>query len=98
MTEIYKCLNKISPPFTWDYYNQKSNHYNLSGKHLLKLNKYRTKTYVLNTAVFERAIIWNNLPNHFKEAKSLAEFKTLICEWTHVLAVSVSKLFNTFFP
>ena len=26
MTEIYKYLNKISPPFTSDYYNQKSNH------------------------------------------------------------------------
>ena len=26
MTKFYKCLNKISPPFTWDYYNQKSNH------------------------------------------------------------------------
>ena len=23
MTEIYKCLNKISPPFTWDYHNEK---------------------------------------------------------------------------
>ena len=23
MTEIYKCLNKVSPPFTWDYYNKK---------------------------------------------------------------------------
>ena len=38
MTEIYKCLNRISPPFTWDYYYLKSNHYNLRGKHLLKLN------------------------------------------------------------
>ena len=71
MTEIYKCLNKISPPFTWDYYNQKSNHYNLRRKHLLKLNKCRTKTYGLNTAVFKGAFIWNNLPNHFKEATSV---------------------------
>ena len=39
MTEIYKCLNKIISPITWDYYNPKSNHYNMRGKHLLKLNK-----------------------------------------------------------
>ena len=38
MTEIYKCLNRISPSFTWDYYYLKSNHYNLRGKHLLTLN------------------------------------------------------------
>ena len=76
MTEIYKCLNKISPPFTWNYYNKKCNHYNLRRKRLLKLNKCRKKTYVLNTTVFKGAVIWNNLPNQFKEAKSLTEFKT----------------------
>ena len=82
MTEIYKCLNKINPLFTWDYYNQKSNHYSLRNDHLLNLNKCRTKPYRITTAVFKGAVIWNNLPNHFKEAKSLTEFKTLIREWT----------------
>ena len=75
--EIYKCLNKISPPFTWDYHNQKSNHCNLRGKHLFKLNKCRTNTYGLNTAVYKGAIIWNKLPSLFKEAKSR--------EWTQFL-------------
>ena len=55
MTEIYKCLNKISPRFTWDYYNQKSK--KNKKKHLLKLNKCRTKMYGLNTAVFKSTII-----------------------------------------
>ena len=35
MVEVYKCLNDISPPFTWDYFNQKTNPYNLK--------KYSTK-------------------------------------------------------
>ena len=55
MTEIYTCLNEISPPFTWDYDNQKRNHYNLRREHLLKLNECRKKTYGLNTAVFKGA-------------------------------------------
>ena len=42
------------------------------------INNQKTKTYDLNTAVSKGAIIWNNLPNHFKEAKSLLELKTLI--------------------
>ena len=29
MVEIYKCLNNINPPFTWDYFKQKNNPYNL---------------------------------------------------------------------
>ena len=82
LTEIYNCLNKISPPFTWDYYNQKSIHYNLRRDHLLNLNKCRTKTYGINMAVFKGAVIWNNLPNHFKETKSPTEFQTLTRDWT----------------
>ena len=30
MVEVYKCLNNISPPFTWDYFKQKK--YSLSLK------------------------------------------------------------------
>ena len=67
VTEVYKCLNKISPPFTWDYYNQKSNHYNLRMEHLSKLDKCRMKTYGPNTAGYKGAVIWNNLQNHFKD-------------------------------
>ena len=37
-------------------YNQKSNHKNLRAKHLLKLNKCRTKTNGLNVTVFKSAI------------------------------------------
>ena len=66
-------FNKISPPFAWNYYNQKSNHYNLRRRHSLKLNKRRAKTYGFNTAVFKGAVIWDNLPNHFKEAKCLTQ-------------------------
>ena len=82
MAEIYKCIIKISPPFRWDYYNEKSNHYILRRELLSKLNKCRANTYELNTAVFKSVVIWNNLQNDFKEVKSITEFKTLIREWT----------------
>ena len=29
---MIECLNKLSPPFTWHYYNQKCNSWNLAGK------------------------------------------------------------------
>ena len=35
MVEVYKCLNNISPPFTWDYFKQKNNAYNLRNTQLL---------------------------------------------------------------
>ena len=81
MVEVYKCLNNISPPFTWDYFKQKNNPYNLTNTQLLELSKCRTKTYGLNTTLFKGALLWNKLPNHIKEAKSLIHFKNKIREW-----------------
>ena len=82
MIEIYKCLNNISLPFTWDYFKQKNNPYNLRNTKLLELIKCRTKTYWLNTTLFKGALLWNKLPKHFKEPKSLMHFKNKIREWT----------------
>ena len=35
MVEVYKCLNNTSLPFTWDYFKQKINPYNLRNMHYL---------------------------------------------------------------
>ena len=43
MVEVYKCLNNINPPFTWDYFKQKNNPYNLRNTQLLELSKCRRK-------------------------------------------------------
>ena len=57
MVQVYKCLSNISPPFTWDYFKQKNDPYNLRNKQLLELSKLRTKTYVLNTTLFTGAFL-----------------------------------------
>ena len=80
MVEVYACLNNISPPFLWDYFKQKNNLYNLRNTQLLELSKGRTKTYGLNTTPFKGALLWNKLPNHFKEARPLMHFKNKIQE------------------
>ena len=80
MVEVSKCLNNISLPFTRDYFKQKITAYHLRNTQLLELSKCRTKTYGLNTILFKGAILWNKLPNHFKEAKSLIHFKNKIRE------------------
>ena len=68
----------MSPPFTWDYFKQKNTPYYLRNTQLPELNKCRRKTYGLNTALLKGALLWNKLPNHFKEAKSLIHFKNKI--------------------
>ena len=82
MVEVYKYLTNIIPPFTWDYFKQKNNQYNLRNTQLIELSKCRKKTYWLNKTLFKGALLWNKLPNHFKEAKCLMHFKKKIPEWT----------------
>ena len=96
MVEVYKCLNNISPPFTWDYFKQNNNPYNLRNTQLLELSKCRTKTYGLNTTLFKGTLLWNKLPNHFKEANPLyiSKIKFGNGQGGHVLITSALKLFT----
>ena len=55
---------------------QQHNLYNLINTQVLEISKCRKKSiYGLNTTVFKGALLWNKLPKHFKEAKSLIYFK-----------------------
>ena len=64
MIEVYKYLNNISPLFTWDYFKQKNNPYNLRNTQLLEVSKCKTKTYGVNTTLFKGALFWNKPLNH----------------------------------
>ena len=68
--------------FHMGLFKQKNTPYQLTNKQLLQLSKCRTKTYGLNTTLFKGSLLWNKLPNHYKEAKSLIHFKNKIWEWT----------------
>ena len=65
MVELCKCLNNISPPFTWDYFKQKIP-YNVRNAQL-ELSKCKPKTYGLNTTVFKGAVLWNRLSNNIRK-------------------------------
>ena len=56
MVEVYKCLNNLNSPFTWDYFKQKNNPCNLRTVQLLELSNCRAKSYGLNTALFKGGI------------------------------------------
>ena len=57
--EVYKWLNNISPPFTWDYFKQKNNQCNFRNTQLLELRKCRARTY----GYYSKALsCWINCP------------------------------------
>ena len=50
-------------------------------KHRLTIPKVQSVKHGYQTVSFRAAIIWNNLPNKYKEKKSLSSFKNAIKQW-----------------
>ena len=81
MTEIYKTINKENPQIMWDIFKTKHTPYNLRNKSLVNLPKAKSSTYGTNSLVFKGSLIWNTLPNYFKDSPTLDIFLSRIKQW-----------------
>ena len=81
LTEVYKSLNKLNPSFMWNLFEKKITKYDLQYFDVLKLNKTNTNRHGLNSIIFRGSLLWNTIPNEFKQARSLIEFKRKIKQW-----------------
>ena len=81
MIETYQSLNHNNPQMMWDLFHLKDMPYNLRGEKLLQIPPAKTITYGTNSLFFKASILWNSLPNEYKTANSLNEFKTAIRLW-----------------
>ena len=76
--EVYRCVTSGNPFFLWAFFNRKILPYTLRIKTLLQLPNTRTKKYGNESLSFRGSIIWNQLPDHYKAAKTDNEFKMKI--------------------
>ncbi len=81
MTEIYKTINDLNPPFMKDIFQIKHVDYNLRNNNLLKIPKTYTQSYGQKSIALMGAIVWNHLPPEFKDAKNVETFKIHIKQW-----------------
>ena len=81
MTEIYKTVNIENPQIMWDIFKTKHTPYNLRNKSLVNLPKAKSSTYGTNSLVFKGSLIWNTLPNYFKDSPTLDIFLSRIKQW-----------------
>ena len=64
-----------------EIFNLATEKYNLRCKHRLTIPKVQSVKHGYQTVPFRAAIIWNNLPNKYKEKKTLSSFKSAIKQW-----------------
>ena len=76
LIEIYKCLNKINPPFLNDIIKRKETSINLRIKNLLILPQALTKSWGLHSFVYRGSRLWNSFPDDIKDSETLNSFKS----------------------
>ena len=75
LIEIYKSMNNLSPP------TMKDTQYDLRSKQLLKLPETSTSRYGTQAPCFKGSLIWNTVPNKFKNINNIESFKKHIKDW-----------------
>ena len=81
MLEVFKSVKHENPLIIEELFEIKEQRHNLRNKFLLKIPPSKSKTYGTNSLLFRASIIWNTLPNKYKIASSISEFKSLIKSW-----------------
>ena len=81
MTETYKSLHHKSPEIMCNLFELKNRPYHLRGHSLLKLPSAKTTTHGTNSLIFKASLLWNSLPNKYKDEKSIDVFKNNIKNW-----------------
>ena len=75
LIEIYKSINNLSPPIMKDFFDMKNTRYDLRSKQLLILTETSTSRYGAQALCFKGSLIWNTVPNKFKNIDNIEDFK-----------------------
>ena len=78
MTKVFKIINGYTPPITDNFFIFGENLRNF--QIILNENK-KTVRYGSETISYRTPLLWANLPDEYKLANSLSEFKSKIKTW-----------------
>ena len=81
MIEIYKIKNGYAPTIINNLFEIVDLPYNLRNNLKIKSQNVRTVFYGTESLIFLAPRLWNRLPNIYKSANSLTDFKIKIRDW-----------------
>ena len=77
----YKSLSHIILPITQNFFDLKVTPYSLRNNSILRLPKTDTSRYGTKALCFKGSIIWNTVPDQYKNLNYLHQFKQQIKMW-----------------
>ena len=81
MTGTYKIINGTSPPIIENFFILQENMHNLRNFQEISNENRKTVKYGIETISNRTPFLWANLPNEYKLATSLHDFKLKIKNW-----------------
>ena len=81
MTEVYKCLNGISPDIISDILAVSKHQQNTRRYNLFATDRSKTDRYGRNSISYRANQIWNLLPRQIKNSANLDSLKLKLEEW-----------------
>ena len=81
LIEIYSSINNLSPPIIKDFFDLKNTRSDLRSNHLLELPETSTSRYGTQALCFKGSLMWNTVPNKFKNLGNIEDFKKHIKDW-----------------
>ena len=79
--ETFKILYNLSPSCLNDLVCFKNNKYSFRYVNILDIPRVRTTTYGKRSFRYAAAVLWNELPNHFRAVSSFSYFRSLMLSW-----------------
>ena len=71
----------LSRPIMKYFFDLKNTRYDIRSKQLLKLPETSTSRYGTQALCFKGSLIWNTIPNKFKNIDNIEDFKKHIKDW-----------------
>ena len=81
LTEVYKYLNRLSPPIMQELFETRTLKYNLRNFRVIQTYRKNTIDFGIETVTYKSSQLWQILPTELKYIESLHEFKRKIKEW-----------------
>ena len=81
MIEVFKIINGHTPPFVDNFFIFRENTHNLRNFQIILNENKKTVRYGSETISYRTPLLWGNLPEIYKLANSLSEFKSKIKTW-----------------
>ena len=81
VVETFKILNKLAPPVLRDLLVKRDSSYNFRYTNILQVSHVMTTKFGKNSFRYAAPVLWNSLPENFRNTVNFNQFKSLISRW-----------------